>query len=76
MNLTDFLIELASDPQKTAAFKIDPKKVMEEAGLSDADMSVLLSGEPEAIRQAVDQEKLGHHIVTIIFISVMISDPH
>jgi len=71
MNLTDFLIELASDPQKAADFKQDPKQVMADAGLSQADQDLLLSGDPVAIRNAVDEEKIGDQIVIIMFVSVL-----
>lgn len=71
MNLTDFLIELASDPQKAAEFKQDPKKVMADAGLSQADQDLILQGDPQAIRNAVDEEKIGDQIVIIMFVSVL-----
>jgi hypothetical protein len=73
MTLTDFLIELANDPQKAADFKKDPKKVMTEAGLSQADQELILSGDPQALRAAVDEEKIGDQIVTIVFVSVMVN---
>lgn len=71
MNLTDFLIELASDPQKTAEFKNDPQKAMTDAGLSQADQDLIMAGDPQAIRSAVDEEKIGDQIVIIMFVSVM-----
>ncbi len=72
MNLTDFLIELASDPKKAAKFTKKPKKVMKKAGLSKEDRKLLLSGDSQAIRDAVDSEKFGDQIVTIIFVSVIL----
>lgn len=71
MNLTDFLIELASDPQKAAEFKQDPQKVMADAGLSQADQNLILQGDPQAIRNAVDEEQIGDQIVIIMFVSVL-----
>jgi hypothetical protein len=73
MTLTDFLIELASSPKLSAKFKKDPKKVMKKAGLSKADRKLLLSGDPQGVRAAVDTEKLGDQIVTIVFISVLLN---
>ncbi len=72
MNLTDFLIELASDPQKAADFKQDPKRVMADAGLSQADQDLLLAGDPQAIRNAVDEDKIGDQIVIIMVVSVLV----
>jgi hypothetical protein len=73
MTLTDFLIDLASDPQKTDEFKKDPKKVMTEAGLSQSDQELLLRGDRDALQAAVDKEKTGDQIVTIVFVSVMVN---
>lgn len=70
-SLTTFLLDLAQDPQKTEAFKQNPKQTMMDAGLSEDDQSLLLSGNPQAIQQAIDTEKLGASLVTIIFISVI-----
>lgn len=71
MNLTDFLIELASDPQKTADFNNDPQQVMADAGLSQADQELILSGDPQALRDAVNEEQIGDQIVIIMFVSVL-----
>ena len=73
MNLTDFLIELAQNPKLAASFKENPKKVMSDAELSDADQEILLSGDPQAVRDAVDGEKIAGHIVTIVFVSVLLN---
>jgi hypothetical protein len=70
MNLTDFLIELAENPNLAAEFKANPNQVMENAGLSEADQEIFLSGDPQAVRHAIDAEKLGDRIVTIVFVSV------
>jgi hypothetical protein len=72
MNLTDFLIELASDPQKAADFKKDPKKAMTDAGLSQADQDLILAGDPQALRNAVDEDKIGDQNVIIMFVSVLV----
>lgn len=71
MNLTDFLIELASDPQKTADFKNNPQQTMADAGLSQADQDLILSGDPQALRDAVNEEQIGDQIVIIMFVSVL-----
>lgn len=73
MNLTDFLIDLASNPKLAKKFKKDPKKVMKKAGLSKADRKLMLSGDPQAVREAIDAEKLGDLIVTIVFVSVVLN---
>lgn len=71
MNLTDFLIELANDPQKATDFKNDPIKVMTDAGLSQADQDLILAGDPQALRNAVNEEQIGDQIVIIMFVSVI-----
>lgn len=73
MNLTDFLIDLASNPKLAKKFKKDPNKVMKKAGLSKADRKLMLSGDPQAVREAIDAEKLGDLIVTIVFVSVVLN---
>lgn len=73
MTLTDFLIELASNPKLTKKFKKNPKKVMKKAGVSKEDRKLILSGDPQAVREAIDVEKLGDQIVTIVFVSVLLN---
>jgi hypothetical protein len=72
MTLTDFLIELASDPNLASQFMDNPQQVMADAGLSQADQDLLMSGDPQAIRNAVDEEKIGDQIVIIMFVSVLV----
>ena len=43
-NFTNFLLSLVDDPQKLDTLKRDPDTVMEEAGLTPAEKSLLLSG--------------------------------
>ena len=69
--LTDFLLNLAEDPRQAEAFKANPRQVLEESGLSEEDQKILLSGDPQAIRAAIDSDKLAGKIVTIIFITGM-----
>lgn len=73
MNVTDFLIELAENPKSAAEFKANPSQVMENSGLSAEDQELLLSGDTQAIRHAIDEEKLGDRIVTIVFVSVTLA---
>jgi hypothetical protein len=54
-NFTDFVIALSSDAQKLEAFKNDPEAVMDAAGLSGAEKTVLRTGDPELIRSAMVQ---------------------
>ncbi|HSM57358.1 MAG TPA: IniB N-terminal domain-containing protein [Candidatus Sulfomarinibacteraceae bacterium] len=70
-SLTDFLLDLAQDPQKAEAFKENPKEMMAEAGLSDEDQELLLSGDPQAIKEAIDTDKTAGEFVTVVFISVV-----
>ncbi len=67
--LTDFLLELVQNPEKAEAFRKDPNKVMAEAGLSEEDQKLLRSGDPQAIRAAIDKDRLGDSYITIIYLS-------
>ena len=51
--LTDFVIKLASDPQAVENFRKDPESSVRAAGLSAAEQTVLASGNPVLMRQAI-----------------------
>jgi hypothetical protein len=71
ISLTDFLIDLAQDPQKTEAFKENPRQVMSDAGLSKEDQDLLLSGDPQAISEAVDADRVAEEMSALVFITVL-----
>jgi hypothetical protein len=52
-NFTDFVIALSSDAQKLEAFKNDPEAVMDAAGLSNAEKTILRTSDPALIRSAM-----------------------
>ena len=43
--LTELLVRLGSDAELAAAYEEDPQQVMENAGLSDEEMSLLNEGD-------------------------------
>ncbi len=52
-NFTNFLLTLGEDPQLLEAFKQDPDTVMDKAGLTPAEKTLLLSGNAQLIRSAI-----------------------
>ena len=52
-NFTNFLLTLGEDPQMLEAFKQDSDAVMDKAGLTPAEKSLLLSGNIPLIRSAL-----------------------
>jgi hypothetical protein len=45
---------------------------MTDAGLSQADQDLILAGDPQALRNAVDEDKIGDQNVIIMFVSVLV----
>ncbi len=52
-NFTHFLISFGDDPQQLEAFKRDPHPVLDAAGLTPAEKTLLLSGNKQLIRSAL-----------------------
>lgn len=52
-NFTHFLISFGEDPQQLEDFKRDPHAVLDAAGLTPAEKTLLLSGHPQLIRSAL-----------------------
>ena len=52
-NFTNFLVSLVDDPQKLDTLKRDPDAVMDKAGLTLAEKTLLLSGNAQLIRSAI-----------------------
>jgi hypothetical protein len=50
---THFLLNLGEDPQLLEKFKQNPESVMDEAGLTPAEKTLLLSGNTQLIRSAI-----------------------
>ena len=51
--LLEFLEALAKDPRILGRYFTDPKLTMDEFGLTDEESSALMSGETDAIRNAI-----------------------
>jgi len=56
---THFLLNLGEDPQLLEKFKQNPDSVMDEAGLTPAEKTLLLSGDAQLIRSAIVNDP-GH----------------
>jgi hypothetical protein len=56
MKILEFLAELATDADLMSAFRSAPHAVLSARGLSEQDQSLLLSGDPVALRKAVSAE--------------------
>jgi hypothetical protein len=56
---TNFLLSIGEDPQQLEAFKQDPHAVMDAAGLTPAEKTLLLSGNTQLIRSALVSDS-GH----------------
>jgi hypothetical protein len=52
-NFTNFLVTFGEDPQQLEAFKQNPHVVMDAAGLTPAEKTLLMSGNTQLIRQAL-----------------------
>ena len=58
-NFTHFLLSIGENPQQLEAFKQDPDAVMDAAGLTPAEKTLLLSGNMQLIRSALVSDP-GH----------------
>ncbi len=52
-NLTDFLLDLAADPDRCARFKVDPNSELVHAALTERDKIALASRDPDKISEAM-----------------------
>ena len=52
-NFTHFLISFGENPQQLEAFQQDPHTVLDKAGLTPAEKTLLLSGNIQLIRSAL-----------------------
>ena len=64
-NLSQFLVDLASNPGMMAAFQADPDRICEEAGLDGREQTVIQSRDPRLISNAIGAVPLhkGHDVV-------------
>lgn len=60
--LVEFFLSL-QDPEALRRFEADPKAAMAAAGLSDAEIAVILSGDQVAIRAILGPEDQGLKLV-------------
>ena len=51
--LVDYLLELASDPERCARFKADPSTELNQTSLSDAEKAALATRDPKTISDAI-----------------------
>lgn len=53
VNLSNFLVDLASQPSRIADFLADPRRVVDESSLTAEEKSAVLSGDGARIRTAL-----------------------
>jgi hypothetical protein len=53
-SITSFLVQLTNDPSLFERFRQDKDATMREAGLSDEDREILISGDSVRLRAAID----------------------
>ena len=58
--LTDFLVNLATDPDKLQQYAADPGASMDAAGLTPEERTAVLSRDTATIRQAMGQSMADH----------------
>ena len=58
-NLSELLVDLASNPDRMAAFQADPERVFDEAGLSAQERAVMR--DPQLLTRTISAaKKMGH----------------
>ena len=57
--LSDFLIDLASDPARLASFAANPEGVLAQSNLEAEERSALLAGDAEGLRMALAAARKG-----------------
>jgi len=63
--IADFLVALAQDPDRLAAFQADPEGELAKSGLTETQGHVILSGDASRIQHVVEYE-LGHAARVIV----------
>jgi hypothetical protein len=61
-NLSELLVDLASNPDRMAAFQADPERVFDEAGLSAQERAVMR--DPRILSRTLSAAKKKGHTVT------------
>ncbi len=67
--LTDFLVQLGIDAKLAAAYERNPQQVMADAGLSDAEIRMLLDGDLQELEQATGLGSIQKYKIVIRAIS-------
>ena len=57
MSLINYLVKMDTSPKEARAFKTNPRRAMQLAGLSKKHQAALLSRNPQLIRRFVTEEK-------------------
>ena len=52
-NLSELLVDLASDPDRMAAFQNDPERVFDDAGLNRRQRAVVQSRDPRLLSRTI-----------------------
>jgi len=64
-DLKSFLLSVSKDAKLRDQFRKDPRGVMSQHGLSEADQQTLQSGDPERIRAAIGGDKSAFIVIFV-----------
>jgi hypothetical protein len=69
-NLSKFLLDLGTNPDKLAKLRASPEQTMSQAGLSEEEKAIVRSGDPARIRAAITTTKSDTIVVVIVVVVV------
>src|SRR5487761_599587 len=72
--IAQYLIDLASDPEKLEAFKANPDVALDTTGLSASDKEVVKSGDSGKIGAALSDGTVMGETVVVIDVIVVVAD--
>jgi hypothetical protein len=64
--LVDYLVKVDTNPDEARAFRVNPKKAMQAAGVSLKHQAALESRDPERIRQLILEENPVEAVLCLI----------
>lgn len=69
-NLTDYLLELAADPERCARFKLNPEAELRESNLTEREKAAIATRDPKIISQAMADQTSDSGIIMQWLLSV------
>ncbi|MCW0190555.1 MAG: hypothetical protein OJJ55_04575 [Rhodococcus sp.] len=71
-DLKQVLTRLSEEPEYLSRFKSSPEEIMTEAGLSEEDKTILITGDVNRMRAALTDEGAQAFTVTVVIVAVVI----